>query len=412
MSEKIIKTPIKKGGLGWYVIGEEEINAVTELLKNPEKMFRFKKDSHSNLFEEEVKNITGFKYALFVNSGTSALKCCLAGLDVGPGDEVILPAYTFHATAAAIMGVGAVPVMADIDESLGLDPYDVERKISPNTKAIIAVNMKGIACRLDELRAVAKKHNIKIIEDCCQAIGAKYKGKYAGVDSDAAAWSLNYFKVITAGEGGLFLTNDEATYVKGFMQSDSGGRLFGTEQLKELGIKPFSRDGYRGNELCAAVARVQLNKLDMILGHTRNLKNKLLSLLNEPIHYNHQRIDDSEGDCGFAFTMVAESSDMAERLCSRLKDEGVPADIVFKSDKRDGHIYPFWDDVLLKTGSNDKNYPWGDPSYNGKVEYSDNVCPNTLKILSCCVRFEMDMATTEQNIIEIAEAINTIDKTL
>jgi dTDP-4-amino-4,6-dideoxygalactose transaminase len=167
--EKAIKTPIPSGGLGWSVIDDEEIQAVTELLRTPELLFRYRgsEPGQSSLFEREITEKLGIKHALFVNSGTSALTCCLAGWDIGPGDEVIIPAYTYIATAAAVINVGAVPVLAEIDESLGLDPEDVERKITPYTKAIIAVHMQGVPARLDALREIARKHNLIIIEDAC-----------------------------------------------------------------------------------------------------------------------------------------------------------------------------------------------------------------------------------------------------
>lgn len=124
------------------------------------------------LFRRRIKKKTGANHALFVASGTAALACCLSAYEIGPGDEVIVPAYTYIATAAAVVDVGAVPVIAEIDESLGLDPSDVEKKITPYTKAIIVVHMQGVPARLDAIRAVAEKHNLILIEDCCQAGGA------------------------------------------------------------------------------------------------------------------------------------------------------------------------------------------------------------------------------------------------
>ena len=273
--EKAIKTPIPSGGLGWSVIDDEEIQAVTELLRTPELLFRYRgsEPGQSSLFEREVTEKLGIKHALFVNSGTSALTCCLAGWDIGPGDEVIIPAYTYIATAAAVINVGAVPVLAEIDESLGLDPEDVERKITPYTKAIIAVHMQGVPARLDALREIARKHNLIIIEDACQAIGSRYKGEYTGVKSHAVAWSLNYYKVITCGEGGVFMTNDDAAFLKGVYQSDPGTPMWDSDLKADLDIPPFTRAGYRGNEIAAAIARVQLRKMDRILEHTVDLKN-------------------------------------------------------------------------------------------------------------------------------------------
>ncbi len=412
--EKAIKTPIPSGGLGWSVIDDEEIQAVTELLRTPELLFRYRgsEPGQSSLFEREITEKLGIKHALFVNSGTSALTCCLAGWDIGPGDEVIIPAYTYIATAAAVINVGAVPVLAEIDESLGLDPEDVERKITPYTKAIIAVHMQGVPARLDALREIARKHNLIIIEDACQAIGSRYKGEYTGVKSHAVAWSLNYYKVITCGEGGVFMTNDDAAFLKGVYQSDPGTPMWDSDLKADLDIPPFTRAGYRGNEIAAAIARVQLRKMDRILEHTRGLKKLLLQNLNEPIHYQRQHVDDPEGDCGISFAMIMESKEVAEKFSKALLEEGLSIGSVYNQGFPDRHIYSYWDSVLTKTGATSKGYPWKDPAYKGNVEYSKDMCPRTLDILGRCLRLEIHMRMNEQNILEIAEAINKVDRNL
>ncbi len=203
----VITDGIPGGMHGPSVIDQREIDAVTAVLKST-NLFRFCEDSNVAAFEQEAAEFLGVKHTLMVNSGTSAIVCALTGAGIGPGDEVIVPGYTYIATAAAVVGVGAVPVIAEIDESLGLDPKDVEKKITPYTKAIIPVYMQGVPARVDALVEVARKHNLKIVEDCCQCVGGKYKGRYVGTIGDAGAWSLNYYKVITTGEGGLVYTDD------------------------------------------------------------------------------------------------------------------------------------------------------------------------------------------------------------
>jgi len=412
--EKAIKTPIKSGGLGWSVIGDEEIQAVTELLRSPELLFRYRgsQPTQSSLFERELEEKLGIKHALFVNTGTSALTCCLAGWEIGPGDEVIVPAYTYIATASAVVNVGAVPVLAEIDESLGLDPEDVERKITPYTKAIIVVHMQGVPARLDAIRAVARKHNLILIEDCCQAIGSKYKGEYTGARSHAAAWSLNYYKVITCGEGGVFFTNDDGAFLRGVYQSDPGTPMWDSDLKADLDIPPFTRAGYRSNEIAAAIARVQLKKMDRILEHTRKLKKLLLENLNEPIHYQRQHVDDPEGDCGISFAMIMEDKEVAKKFSDALREEGLVIGSVFNEGFPDRHIYSYWDAIITKTGATSKGYPWKDPAYKGNVEYSRDMCPRTLDILGRCLRLGIHVNMTEQNILEIAEAINKVDANL
>lgn len=411
MNEKAIKTPLPDAGLGWTAIDQQEIDAVTALLKNPVKLFRYQEGEkrQCDLLEQELCQKTGAKHALFVASGTSALTCCLSAFEIGPGDEVIVPAYTFVATAAAVVDVGAVPVLAEIDNSLGMDPEDVEKKVTPYTKAIIVVHMQGVPARLDAIRAVAKKHNLILIEDCCQAIGAKYHGEFCGVRSDAFAWSTNYYKVLTSGEGGVFFTNNDNGFQRGLYQSDSGMNLWKTSIDSELKAPVFSRSGVRGNEIAAAIVRVQLTKLDTILGKTRSLKKLLLSKLNEPKHYQMQYVDDPEGDCGFSVTFIANSLEECEKMNAMLVDEGLQLGSVYNAGFPDRHIYANWDSIINKQGATPLGYPWKDPAYKGNVTYSKDMCPKTLDILSRSLRFTINIKMTEQNILEVAEAINKVD---
>src|SRR2546423_1010696 len=183
--------PKQAGGLGVNVIDDCEIDAVTELLRTGQ-LFRFNPNSQVRAFEREAAEWIGVKHALMVNSGTSALICALTGLGIGPGDEVIVPGYTYIATAAAVVAVGAVPVICEIDESLGMDPNDLDARITPFTKAVIPVHMQGVPARLEQILSIAKKRGLLVIEDSCQCAGGVYRGKPVGAWGDAGAWSLNY----------------------------------------------------------------------------------------------------------------------------------------------------------------------------------------------------------------------------
>ena len=411
MSEKAIKTPIPEATWGGHYIGREEIDAVTKLLQDPYKLFRYRGDEKTQcaLVEEEAMAFTGAKHALFLNSGTSALVCCLAGFRIGPGDEVIIPGYTYIATASAVMDVGAVPVIADIDDSLGLDPADVERKITPYTKAIIAVHMRGNPCRIAQLRAIAKKHNVKLIEDVCQAIGATYFGVPVGVESDAFAWSLNYFKVITCGEGGMFFTNDSTAFQNGLFQSDPAMLMWDSSFDLSDENKPFSRGGYRGNEILAAILRVQLGRLEGILKKNRANRKTLVGHLNKPINYKLQHVDDPEGDLGISFGIIAHNKELAKRLSEEIGKEGLTISSSYTGEFPDRHVYVNWNSLLNKFGATDLGYPWKDPAYKGKVEYSADMCPGVLDFLARALKMTINAEMTEQNMIEIADAINKAD---
>ena len=268
--------------------------------------------------------------------------------------------------------------------------------------------MQGVPAKLDDLRKIADEKKLVLIEDCCQAVGAKYKGEYVGFRSNAFAWSLNYFKIITCGEAGVFFTNDETAYTKGVNYSDPSMPMWGTS-LSTGKIPPFTGGGFRGNEIAAAIARVQLKRLETMLDCTRKLKKLLLNNLNEPIHYKLQYVDDPEGDCGISFAMIIESNEIAEKFTKDLLIEGLRIGSAYNEGFPDRHIYKYWDSILYKRGATELNYPWGDPSYKGNVEYSADMCPRTLDILGRCLRLEISINMTEQNMLEIAEAINRVD---
>ncbi|MEN6533073.1 MAG: DegT/DnrJ/EryC1/StrS family aminotransferase, partial [Bryobacteraceae bacterium] len=210
------------------------------------------------------------KYALAVTSGTAALQCALAGLGIGPGDEVIVPAWTWHSCFNTVVLAGALPVCAEIDETFNIDPDDFERKITPQTKAVMAIHLQGNPCDMDRVLAVARKHKVLVLEDCAQSVGASYKGRPLGSLGDIAIYSLQLNKTITAGEGGMVVTNSPVFFERAARFHDLGSlrgphqQWLGTPQLGS-----FIGAGYRLNEFSGGVLLAQLRKLDMIVGAVR-----------------------------------------------------------------------------------------------------------------------------------------------
>jgi dTDP-4-amino-4,6-dideoxygalactose transaminase len=220
---------------------------------------------------------------------------------------------------------------------------------------------------------------------------------------------LNFFKIITCGEAGVFFTNDETAFTRGVNFSDPAMPMWGTI-LSTGKIQPFTGGGFRGNEISAVIAREQLKKLDNLLDKTRNLKKLLVKNLEKSIHYKLQHIDDPEGDCGISFAIIVSNPDIAKKFSDELFKEGLTIGSAYNKGFPDRHIYKYWDSILMKKGATNLNYPWGDPSYKGNVQYSEDMCPNTLDILSRCLRLGIHYKMNEQNILEIAEAINKVDK--
>ena len=207
-----VTSPLPRMYPGGMRIGREEEEAVLEVLRS-KRLFRYygphSDRSRVSELEEAFAAVMGVQHAAAVSSGSAALMCALAGLDVGPGDEVIVPAYTWIASASAVVAMGAVPILAEVDESLTLDPADVRRKITRFTRAIIPVHMRGAPSQMNELMAIAREHNLPVLEDVAQADGGSYQGKRLGSIGDVGAFSLQFNKIITCGEGGMVTTNDD-----------------------------------------------------------------------------------------------------------------------------------------------------------------------------------------------------------
>ena len=191
-----------------YRIGNEEIEAVARVIRSG-ALFKINNGAQEvRHFEDELCEKFGATNAICMTSGKAALISALIGMGVGPGDEVIVPAYTYIATAIAVTATGAIPVIADCDETLTIDPEDIERKISSHTKAIIPVHIQGFPSAMDRIMEIAKKHGIFVLEDACQSDGGSFGGKRLGTIGDAGAYSFNFFKIITSGEGGTLVTNN------------------------------------------------------------------------------------------------------------------------------------------------------------------------------------------------------------
>ncbi|HDI78513.1 MAG TPA: DegT/DnrJ/EryC1/StrS family aminotransferase, partial [Desulfobacteraceae bacterium] len=262
---------------GYETIGEEERREVLEILS---KKVLFRYEFHSERggvykveqFEEEFARYCGTRFALAVSSGTAALKVALASLGIGPGDEVVTQGFTFVATWEAILDMGAIPVFSEIDETLCMDPDDLEKRISPNTKVIMPVHMCGAQARIDKIMEIAKRHNLYVIEDTAQACGGRFRGKALGSFGDVGTFSFDSVKTITTGEGGMLITEDESLYIKASQYHDHG-HDHNPNLPRGLEGRDFIGFNFRMMELQGAIGIAQLKKLDSII-LKRQRKNK------------------------------------------------------------------------------------------------------------------------------------------
>ncbi len=298
--------------LGTHYIGKEEIKAANEVLKS-KSLFRYQGPNlkYKTLeFEKNMAEYLGVKYVLGCTNGTSALKLCFIANDIGPGDEVLMTPFTFIASAGSILSCGAVPKFIDVDATMNIDPSKLEENIGKNTKAILVVHIQGQPCDMEKIMAIAHKHNLIVIEDAAQALGAELKGKKAGTFGKCSAFSLQAGKTITCGEGGFLATNDEKIYKKAKMYHDNGGFRIGDNYPTWENGTTFFGENFKMNELQSAIANEQLKKINNILDHQQTLYYDIVNNIDldfyklRPsvpnsilVHSNLSIIFDDEQDC-------------------------------------------------------------------------------------------------------------------
>ena len=406
--------PMFPGGLE---IGEEEKQAVLEVL-DTKYLFRYygpgEYPSRVKMLEEEFSRKIGVKHSLAVNSCTSALISALVAVGVGPGDEVIVPGYTFFASCAAILAAKAIPVIAEVDKSLTLDPVDFEKKITPQTKAVIPVHMRGVPCNMDQILSIAKKHGLKVVEDVAQACGGSYKGKYLGSFGDCNAFSFQFHKIITAGEGGMVTTDNDLYFDRAQAYHDTaacwrpGGpakRFASARYQGEL----FPGVNFRMSELIGAVMLVQLHKLDSILSRMRKNKSRIKNGISDIPGIELRHLHDPDGDTGISLVFFLENGQLAEKFSTALKAEGVEASSIFNKGIPDWHIYSHWEMIMNKWTPTPEGCPYTCPYHKGPVpNYNREMCPQTLALLDRSVHLDIPPQMSEDDCDLIIEAIHKV----
>jgi dTDP-4-amino-4,6-dideoxygalactose transaminase len=360
-------------GPGYYLIGEEEKNEVLEVL-NTGHLSRYGSDDDPKFLqkvytlEQEFAKRSGVDYCVAVNSGTGALMACLTAVGIKPGDEVLVPGYTFVASFSAIIAVGAIPVMVEIDDSLTMDVEDARKKVTPKTRAVMPVHMLGNPCDMDTISAFGKEKGLFVIEDCCQSLGASYKGKMVGSIGEMGAFSLNNFKVINAGDGGLLITNDRTYYERGFGFHDQGHMPL--RKGSEIGKRSLIGLNMRMNELTGAFALAQLRKLDVILNLLRTKKTRFKNLLQSAHLEGLQfRSINDPGECATLVTILLDDNETAEKVAQALGSKTV--------DKSGWHVYNNMEQILSFRGR------------DGMTLFEKNMLPKTDDILSRAVNLSV-----------------------
>lgn len=378
-----------------YRMGKEEADAAARVIESGE-LFRVNHGAQETAhFELELAQKMGSKYALCVSEGTTALMSALAGLGVRPGDEVIVPTYTYIATASAVLAVGAIPILADIDDSLTLSPVAVERAITSRTRAILPVHMAGMPCDMDALSLLAKKHGLFLIEDACQAVGGSYKGRHLGTIGDAGAMSFNYFKIISAGEGGALLTSNEMVYKRASIYHDSGAAFWPYTEDRDVPF--FVGCAARVSEITGAILRVQLTRLDGILKDLRRIRRQIL---DESRGLVPIRSNDIDGDCGINAAFRFETEE--EARCFAKKAGGwLPID-------SDRHIFYNWEPVMSHRGAfcDEMNPYLMSLNSASQPDYSRESFRSSLDLLARTVYISMNPNWSEAEVEQVIHRIN------
>lgn len=361
--------------------------------------------SKADELEKMVCEKTGSAYTLTVNSGTSALIAALSAAGVGPGDEVIVPAYTFFASVSAIVVAKAIPVITEINESLTLDPEAIVKNITKKTKAIMPVHMMGYPCEMDTINAIAKKHNLVVIEDTAQAFGGKYKGKYLGTWGDLGCVSLDAYKVIGTGEGGLVLTDDEWLHTRATSYHDAAACWRPDRYAKERREgELFCGENYRMPELCAAVGIAQMRKLDWINEKTLANYKQFRDEVKLPSFAKWVEPNDPDGLCGYSAGILFETSELAVTAITAEIGLGGLAAAATRG-ARDWHVYWNWEHILEQKTLTKEGCPFTCPHVEKLPDYSVDMCPNTKDIMLRLGVIGTSPGETSESISERAKVI-------
>ena len=398
---------------GAELIGQEEIKEVMDVLETGILMrYGFDKERKGvykvRQFEEDFAQYCGVKFALGVTSGSSALKVALTAMDIGPGDEVLVPAFTFLATYEAVLEVGAIPVMVDIDDTLNLDPDEIEKKMSKYTKAVIPVHMCGSAARIDKIVKIARKNKLQVLEDNAQGCGASFKGKKLGSFGDMGIFSFDYVKTVTTGEGGMIISNKKDLYLRSEWYSDHG-HDHNPKVSRALEGRTILGFNYRMNELQGALGLAQLRKLDYLIGEQKKNKKIIMDALAVVPGVGFRAKPDPEGDSAtfLAFNLPEEKT--ALKFQKLLSAEGLDT-TCYKNNL--WHYVPNWEHFLKFSTASSKKYPFKDKAYKGKVKYSRKNIPFAENILGRTLVMGISVKMSEERLGTIRKAIEKAAKNL
>jgi len=402
---------------GAHWIGEEELELVTRVVR-AQSPFRYYGPDLQGMVDELERGFCerlGRKYALAVGSGTAALNIALGGLEIGPGDEVLVPGYLWVSCLSAIVRLGAVPRLVDIDETFCISPEDLEQKIGPHSKAVLVVHMSGAPGRIDRILEVAGRTGLKVVEDCAQANGARFAGKPVGSFGDLGIFSFQLNKNMTAGEGGMVVCDDEHLYNRSFAIHDLGyardehGRLDTSNERYQLwGI------GSRMTELQGAMGLAQLRKLDQITAAMRGAKWRIRRQLAGIRGLGFRNIVDPAGDSGPFLIMTFETPDLCRRFTAALQAEGMRgpngslACVTMEEWGLHWHFNNF--SLVHRRSLSSDGWPWSHPAnaFAKGYDYSRGSLPRCDDLAGRSTLLTIASCLTEKDIDDVVSAFRKV----
>ncbi len=393
---------------GFEIFGDEERKEVQDVLDTG-VLFRYGFDQarkgrwKAKAFEAELSKLTGAQYCHLCSSGTAALSIALAACGVGAGDEVIVPPFTFVATIEAVLGAGAVPVFAEIDETLCLNPDAVNAVITSRTKAVLPVHMCGSMASIDEIKTLCEQKGLVLIEDACQALGGSLNGKALGTFGHIGCFSFDPVKTITCGEGGAVVTDDKELYTIAKGYADHGHDHIGSD--RGLESHPILGTNFRISELNAAVGLAQLRKMDYILKKQRAHKKAIKDSMLQFSEISFRRIPDVKGDTATFLSFFLPEEEQARRLAGKLADAGV--DACFYWYDNNWHYIRQWDH--LKKLKSAARLPIA--LLKNRPDYENIDLPQSDQIMSKTISMLIKLSWTEDELNQrIEKIVEVIDK--
>lgn len=369
-----------------FRFGKKELAEIAKVASSG-MPFRYRAGSECARFETRYAKALGVKHVHMTSSGSTAIQAALGGLGIGPGDEVIIPCHTYMATATSVLSVGAIPVLVDVDESLMMDPAALADTIGPHTRAVIPVHMWGMVCDMTKIMKIARKHKLLVVEDACQCVGGAYEGQPVGSFGDAAAFSFNYFKNMTCGEGGAVATSDQTVFDRAACMVDCCNFFWNGQKQ---GIRPFASAGARASEFEGAMLNAQFDQLPGMIRSLRRIKKQIIKSTAKaglvPVPANSLN-----WECGsnlaYQFTQATQAEAFAKSV----------GGLVASATGR--HTYTFWDQVLEQRGG---HHPAMDPykmpqNRRCRRKVTKDMFPRSLDILgrSVLITLHPDRTATE-----------------